>query len=119
MCMYEQSDRKFAATLRRAAPEMHNAFVALNEAVFRDPTASLPAKTRELIAIGVAVTTQCPFCIETHTKAATDLGATQEEIAEATMVSAALRAGGAVTHGFLAMKVRESHLSASTARADQ
>ena len=60
---------------------------------------ALPVKTKELIALGVAVTTQCGYCIELHTKKANEAGATQAEIAEAVLVAAAIRAGGAVTHG--------------------
>jgi AhpD family alkylhydroperoxidase len=51
------------------------------------------------MAVAVALTTQCPYCIEVHTKNARAAGATEAELAEATMVSAALRAGAAVVHG--------------------
>ena len=60
---------------------------------------AIPAKTKELIALGVAMTTQCPYCIEIHNKRARTAGCTEAEIAEAVLVAAALRAGGAVTHG--------------------
>jgi AhpD family alkylhydroperoxidase len=48
--------------------------------------------------VAVAVTTQCPYCIEIHANNARKAGATEAEIAEATIVAAALRAGGAITH---------------------
>jgi AhpD family alkylhydroperoxidase len=60
---------------------------------------AIPTKTKELIAIAVAMTTQCPYCIEIHSKNAKKAGCTEAEIAEAIMVAAALRAGGAITHG--------------------
>jgi len=44
------------------------------------------------------VTTQCPYCIAIHTKAARQAGATDAQLAEAALVAAAIRAGGAVTH---------------------
>jgi AhpD family alkylhydroperoxidase len=50
------------------------------------------------MAVAVALTTQCPYCIELHNKSARDAGATDAELAEATMVAAAMRAGGSVTH---------------------
>ena len=56
-------------------------------------------------AIGVALTTQCEMCLESHVKAALDLGATQEEIAETTFITAALRAGAAYTHGMKAIRM--------------
>jgi len=65
---------------------------------------AIPRKYRELIALGVALTTQCPYCIEVHTKAAKTAGASREEITESTFIAAALRAGGAATHGTMALK---------------
>ncbi len=50
------------------------------------------------MALAVAFTTQCPYCIEVHAKAAKTAGCTEAEIAEAGVVAAALRAGGAITH---------------------
>lgn len=46
-------------------------------------TGHLGAKTRELIALAVAVTRQCDGCITVHTDAAAKHGATHEEVAEA------------------------------------
>jgi AhpD family alkylhydroperoxidase len=51
------------------------------------------------MAIAVALTTQCPYCIEVHRQAALKAGATEQEFAEVIHVAAALRAGGAITHG--------------------
>lgn len=55
-------------------------------------------EVQELIAVAVAMTTQCPYCIEIHTRNARRAGATDAELAEAAIVAAALRAGAAVTH---------------------
>jgi AhpD family alkylhydroperoxidase len=52
----------------------------------------------------VACAIQCPFCIEAHSKAAKAAGATREELVEAAFVAAAIRAGGAATHGAMALK---------------
>ena len=65
---------------------------------------AIPKKYRELIAIAVACTTQCPFCIEAHAKGAKAAGATREEVVEASLLAAALKAGGAATHGTMALK---------------
>lgn len=61
-------------------------------------TGHLDAKTRELIALAVAVTTRCDGCITVHTKAAAIQGATREEIAEALEVAVSLNAGAAVVY---------------------
>ena len=63
-----------------------------------DPNQTGFKKYKELIAIAVALTTQCPYCLEVHRAAAEAVGATQEELAETALVAAALRAGAAVTH---------------------
>jgi AhpD family alkylhydroperoxidase len=61
-------------------------------------TNHLDAKTRELIALAVAVTTRCDGCIAVHADAAAKLGATREEVAEALGVAVALNAGSAMVY---------------------
>ena len=56
----------------------------------------LGAKTRELIALAVAVTRQCDGCIVNHVDAAIKHGATREEVAEALGVAIAVNAGAAL-----------------------
>ena len=68
------------------------------------PTAQFPVKYKELMALSVAFTTQCPYCIDIHSRGARAAGATEAEIAETVCVTAALRAGAAITHGTHAMK---------------
>ena len=79
------------------APDAFKKFVAFDEAAYE--AGAISHKNKELIAVAVALTTQCPYCIEIHAKRARKAGATEQELAEATLVAAALRAGGAVTHG--------------------
>jgi AhpD family alkylhydroperoxidase len=61
-------------------------------------TAVLDPKTRELIALAVAVTRQCDGCITIHTDAAIKQGATKEEIVEALGVAIAVNAGAALVY---------------------
>ncbi|HEY3311770.1 MAG TPA: carboxymuconolactone decarboxylase family protein [Anaerolineales bacterium] len=56
----------------------------------------LGQKTRELIALAVAVTVECDGCIVVHTEAAIKAGATEEEIIEALGVAVAVKAGSAL-----------------------
>jgi AhpD family alkylhydroperoxidase len=58
----------------------------------------LSGKFKEIIAVAVAHATQCPYCIDVHTKNAVKAGATNEELSEAVMVTSALLAGGAYAH---------------------
>ena len=61
-------------------------------------TGKLDAKTRELIALAVAVTRQCDGCNTIHTDAAIKCGATREEVAEALGVAIAVNAGAALVY---------------------
>ena len=78
------------------APEVMKAFWAFDKASVAG--GAIPVKYKELIAVAVAVTTQCPYCIDIHGSNARAAGATKAELIEAAMVAASLRAGGAVTH---------------------
>jgi len=89
--------------MRELAPADFEAWLNLNKIVGRTDGA-IPRKYRELIAVAVACTTQCPYCIEAHAGAAKLAGASREELVEASLLAAALRAGGAATHGALALK---------------
>jgi AhpD family alkylhydroperoxidase len=100
---HNPADLRFLKEMRKLAPADFDAWLNLDKIVGREG-GSLPPKIRELIALGVACTTQCPYCIEVHAKAAKAAGATREELVEAAFVAAALRAGGAATHGAMALK---------------
>ena len=95
--MYDMKNLTKFKRLGELAPEAFKAFVAFDEAVVRGGV--IPLKYKELIAVAVALTTQCPYCIDIHAKKAKKAGATDQELAETTLVAAALRAGGAMTHG--------------------
>ena len=100
---HDASDLKLFKQMRQLAPRDFEAWLNLNDIVGREDGA-IPKRYRELIALAVACTTQCPYCIEAHAKAARVAGATREEVVEASFVAAALRAGGAATHGAMALK---------------
>jgi len=72
-------------------------------------TNHLGAKTRELIALAVAVTVRCDGCIAVHADAAIKAGATREEIAEALGVAVALSAGAAFVYSARAVEAIETH----------
>jgi AhpD family alkylhydroperoxidase len=101
---YPIDGRKHYKDLEQAQKDMFQAFRNFNNEIFEKESA-LSRKVKELIAIGVAHTTQCPYCIEGHVKAAKKAGATDPEIAEAIFVAAALRAGGAFAHSTISMGV--------------
>lgn len=96
--MYDLANlKKKLKVLSKGAPATADAFWAFDKAAMSDGV--VPKKYKELIALGVGLTTQCPYCLAIHKGNAVAAGATPEEIAETVMVAAALRAGAAVTHG--------------------
>lgn len=100
--MYEMKNLSKMKNLEAHTPEAMNAFVAFDEAALAE--GAIPGRYKELMALAVAFTTQCPYCIELHTKRARQKGASDAEIAEFVLVAVALRAGGAISHGTQALK---------------
>ena len=60
---------------------------------------TIPRRYKELIALAVAVATQCPYSLEVHRASAVNAGVTDAEISEAVFVASAMRAGSAIAHG--------------------
>jgi AhpD family alkylhydroperoxidase len=79
-----------------ATPATLKAYEALDGAAVKENV--LDAKTRELIALAVAVTTRCDGCITVHSAAAARAGASREEVAAALSVAIALNAGAALVY---------------------
>jgi AhpD family alkylhydroperoxidase len=96
MAMFDMKNLNRLKKLDANAPEAMKAFWAFDKAAFTE--GAISAQHKQLIAVAVALTTQCPYCIELHTKAARDAGARDAQLAETALVAAAIRAGGAVTH---------------------
>jgi len=94
--LYSKENVQNLAQLKDLAPEQLKEFNEFNTAVFKD--GALTKKEKEIIAVAITHVTQCPYCIDAHTKNAKKAGATLEELAEAVFVTAAVEAGGTVTH---------------------
>ena len=69
---------------------------ALFAKIMKDGVISL--KTKELIAIGIAVGIQCEPCIRLHVQKCLDAGCSKEEIMEASSVAVMMSGGPAYTH---------------------
>jgi len=110
---HDAADMKLLREMRKLAPTEYEAWVNLDKIVGRD--GAIPRKYRELLAIAIACTTQCPYCLEAHAKAAKAAGATREEIVEASLIAAALRAGGGATHGAMALKFYDAAVAPAAA----
>jgi AhpD family alkylhydroperoxidase len=95
--VYDMKNLAKLKTIEANAPEAMKAFWAFDKAAMA--AGAIPVKYKELIALAVALTTQCPYCLEIHSNKAREAGASEQEMAEVVAVAAALRAGAAITHG--------------------
>ena len=85
-----------AGEIGKLSPDTVKGYQALSGAGQKNDL--LGAKTRELIALAVAVSLRCDGCITVHTAEALKHGATREEIAEALGVAVAINAGAAMVY---------------------
>ena len=101
---FQKSSLKQLRRLKNGSPNAGETVAAMN-AFFAKAVSdgALPAKTKELIAVAVAHSTRCAYCIDHHVKAAAKAGATEAEINESILVAIALNAGAAFTHAGMAL----------------
>lgn len=93
--------------LGKLSPDTLKGYLTLSGAGAQ--TNHLDGRTRELIALAVAVTTRCDGCITTHVDAALKQGASREEIAEALGVAVALNAGAAMVYSARVLDAVAAH----------
>jgi len=89
--------RPLARDLRRMIPDVYRGFAALHDAALAD--GALDTKTKELIALAIAVSSECDGCIAAHAHAAVLHGATPQEAAEAIGVTILMNGGPATIYG--------------------
>jgi AhpD family alkylhydroperoxidase len=88
---------EISRNLRAMIPETYAGFGALHTAAMSE--GALPTKTKELIALAIAVVEQCDGCIASHSRGAAKAGATKEEVAEAIGVTFLMAGGPATVYG--------------------
>jgi AhpD family alkylhydroperoxidase len=114
---YPPANAQIAERRKQLAPGIHDAFEEFSRQVFA--AGALDDKTKQLIAVAVAHVTQCPYCIQGHTRAALRKGASEQELMEAIWVAAEMRAGGAYAHSAIALDTAaEIHSRRRSARRD-
>lgn len=77
--------------------ELAKQFFAYYNAVFEE--GALSVREKALIALAVAHTVQCPYCIEAYTKECLQQGSDLEQMTEAVHVATAIRGGASLVHG--------------------
>jgi AhpD family alkylhydroperoxidase len=89
--------RALGRDLRRAIPDVYRGYAALHEAALAP--GALDSKTKELLALAIAVTRECDGCIAAHAHGAARKGATEAEVAEALGVAMLMNGGPATVYG--------------------
>ncbi|MEY4230606.1 MAG: hypothetical protein RLZZ362_1455 [Actinomycetota bacterium] len=89
--------RPHTRALRQAIPEVYAGFAQVHQAAMA--AGALDVKTKELIALAIAVSKQCDGCIASHARGAAQAGASRQEVAEAIGVTVLMNGGPATVYG--------------------
>lgn len=105
--IYRQQLIDTIGQIARLSPDVVRGYNTLSASGSK--TNHLDPKTRELIALAVAVSLRCDGCIATHTDAAIKHGASKEEITEALGVAVSINAGAALAYSARVMDAYQAH----------
>ena len=89
-------------TLRAGAPEVMKGFSAVAQAALKAD--ALDTRTKELIALAIAVATRCDGCIAFHAEAALKQGASRAEVLETMGMAIYMGAGPSVMYAAQALE---------------
>ena len=94
---YQTEDLAKLGSIGEGAPALWEHFQRWYAEVFAD--GALSAREKALIALAVAHSEQCPYCIDVYTRASLEQGSNLDQMTEAIQVAAAIRAGATLSHG--------------------
>ena len=94
---YDRSHLPRFGDVAEGSKELADAFFAYYNKVFED--GALTVREKALIALAVAHTIQCPYCIDAYTSASLEAGSDLEQMTEALHVATAIRGGASLVHG--------------------
>lgn len=97
--------KRLMGQMSKEIPSVMNAFGKLHKA--NGSEGALSVKTKELIALGIAITVRCDGCIAFHVHDALQAKATKEEILETIGVAILMGGGPSVMYGCEAMEALE------------
>ena len=97
--------------LSKQQPQTMRYFKAFMGEVLKEGV--LDTKTKELVAVGTAITARCKYCIAIHVEKALKAGATKEEILETAAVAILMGGGPAMTYVVEVKKALDEFLSKS------
>jgi alkylhydroperoxidase/carboxymuconolactone decarboxylase family protein len=94
---YHPKDLAKFSEMSKGNPQLWDKFMAYYGAVFAE--GALTEREKALIALAVAHTVQCPYCVDAYTQACLEKGSNIEEMTEAVHVACAIRGGASLAHG--------------------
>ncbi len=94
---YEEQDLERFKEIGKYRPDLYDSFMNYYQGVMAE--GALTVREKALIALAVAHTVQCPYCIDAYTRVSLEAGSNMEEMTEAIHVAAAIRGGAALIHG--------------------
>ena len=94
---YKPEDLPKFEEIGKEAPELAKKFFEYYTAVFAE--GELTEREKALIALAVAHTVQCPYCIDAYTQTCLEKGSNPAEMTEAIHVATAIRGGSSLVHG--------------------
>ena len=95
--MYDYANLSKLPHLKALSPAIMQAFETFDRAAMAPGV--IPRRYKELIAVAVAIATQCPYSLDVHRTNAANAGVTEAELAEVIFVASAMRASSAIAHG--------------------
>jgi alkylhydroperoxidase/carboxymuconolactone decarboxylase family protein len=98
---YDSKDLKKFGNITEWSEELGTKYFDYYGKVFEE--GALTAREKALIALAVAHTEQCPYCIDAYTVDCLQRGVTREQMMEAVHVGAAIKSGATLVHGVMMM----------------
>ena len=101
MSYYDPKDLRKFGQITQWSESLGEKFFEYYNSVFKE--GALTAREKSLIALAVAHTEMCPYCIDAYTKDGLERGITKNEMMEAVHVGAAIKSGASLVHGVMMM----------------
>jgi alkylhydroperoxidase/carboxymuconolactone decarboxylase family protein len=101
MSYYDPKDLRKFGQISQWSESLGEKFFEYYNSVFKE--GALTAREKSLIALAVAHTEMCPYCIDAYTKDGLERGITKNEMMEAVHVGAAIKSGASLVHGVMMM----------------
>jgi len=102
---YKPEDLPKFGEIGKEAPDLAKKFFNYYDAVFSE--GELTEREKSLIALAVAHTVQCPYCIDAYTQACLEKGSNPGEMTEAIHIVTAIRGGASLVHGIQMRNIAE------------